>query len=136
MTRIHPPCDARVVLKLLVCGVVLASTSVASLQNYLDSLSSIVSQTQTDHPHSGKYLNPLDRSETISHVPEIFEEPPDDHYAKDHFGAGWAGYKHPLYGGYLDHLYAHPEDDTVTATPATAGDPTGVGILPVGKKTE
>ena len=29
---------------------------------------------------------------------------PDDHYAKDHPGAGWAGYKHPQFGGYLDNL--------------------------------
>lgn len=29
---------------------------------------------------------------------------PDDHYAKNHPGAGWAGYKHPQFGGYLDNL--------------------------------
>lgn len=29
---------------------------------------------------------------------------PDDHYAKNHPGAGWAGYKHPNFGGYLDNL--------------------------------
>ena len=31
-------------------------------------------------------------------------EPPDDHYAKDNPGAGWAGYNDPQYGGYLENL--------------------------------
>ena len=35
---------------------------------------------------------------------ETIAEIPDDHYAKDHPGAGWAGYQHPMYGGYLDNL--------------------------------
>lgn len=35
---------------------------------------------------------------------EIAASTPDDHYAKKHPGAGWAGYKHPRFGGYLDAL--------------------------------
>ena len=29
---------------------------------------------------------------------------PEGHYAKNHPGAGWAGYKDPQFGGYLDNL--------------------------------
>eukprot|EP00593_Proboscia_inermis_P005596 CAMPEP_0171318146 /NCGR_PEP_ID=MMETSP0816-20121228/86103_1 /TAXON_ID=420281 /ORGANISM="Proboscia inermis, Strain CCAP1064/1" /LENGTH=63 /DNA_ID=CAMNT_0011812285 /DNA_START=152 /DNA_END=343 /DNA_ORIENTATION=+ len=35
---------------------------------------------------------------------EVAKRTPDDHYAKEHPGAGWAGFKHPQYGGYLDNL--------------------------------
>ena len=35
---------------------------------------------------------------------DVMARTPDDHYAKYHPGAGWAGYKHPMCGGYLDHL--------------------------------
>ena len=33
---------------------------------------------------------------------------PSEHYAKNNPGAGWAGYKHPMFGGYLDALSSAP----------------------------
>ena len=35
---------------------------------------------------------------------EVAASTPEDHYAKKHPGAGWAGFKHPQFGGYLDNL--------------------------------
>eukprot|EP00537_Pseudo-nitzschia_pungens_P018053 CAMPEP_0172404656 /NCGR_PEP_ID=MMETSP1061-20121228/63943_1 /TAXON_ID=37318 /ORGANISM="Pseudo-nitzschia pungens, Strain cf. pungens" /LENGTH=94 /DNA_ID=CAMNT_0013139549 /DNA_START=291 /DNA_END=575 /DNA_ORIENTATION=- len=76
-------------------------------------------------------------------------ETPEEHYAKDHFGAGWAGYKHPLYGGYLDHLSIARDDDdepTTTTTTTTNTNPTTFAaeempgtnntILQTGKKAD
>jgi len=34
----------------------------------------------------------------------FIDDIPDEHYAKDHPGAGWAGYTHQKYGGYLERL--------------------------------
>ena len=44
---------------------------------------------------------------------QAMAETPDEHYAKEHFGAGWAGYKHSLYGGYLDNLNTVGSNDSV-----------------------
>ena len=61
---------------------------------------------------SGGYLNNLsdenennnqDQSYSNS-LEEVAKNTPDEHYAKRHPGAGWAGYKNPMFGGYLDHL--------------------------------
>ena len=40
----------------------------------------------------------------LDNLQKVAEETPDEHYAKDHPGAGWAGYKNPMFGGYLDNL--------------------------------
>ncbi len=39
-----------------------------------------------------------------NYLEEVAKNTPDEHYAKEHPGAGWAGYKDPMYGGYLDNL--------------------------------
>jgi len=43
-------------------------------------------------------------------------EIPDDHYAKDYLGAGWGGYKHPRYGGYLDNLSSSKESNNISTS--------------------
>jgi hypothetical protein len=37
---------------------------------------------------------------------------PDEHYSKNHPMAGWAGYKHKRWGGYLDNLASLPSSET------------------------
>lgn len=39
------------------------------------------------------------------------KEIPEDHYSKNHPMAGWAGWKHPQWGGYLDNIHKNvPEN--------------------------
>ena len=76
-----------------------STTKTETDRDYLDSLkhnpegvaAATTASTTTDAIESTNWV------ETIA-------EPPDDHYSKDNPGAGWAGYKHPMYGGYLDNL--------------------------------
>ncbi|VEU42934.1 unnamed protein product [Pseudo-nitzschia multistriata] len=73
-------------------------------------------------------------------------EIPDEHYSKAHFGAGWTGYKHPLYGGYLDHLNDNTKNsgdqkaaiDAKPIPPAASSDAAGTNsaILQAGKKAD
>ena len=76
--------------------------------SYLDSLSTPQSKLPTVATKStGDYFDSLQHqsaSDATIDCANIIEETPDDHYAKEHPGAGWAGYKDPMYGGYLDHL--------------------------------
>lgn len=74
-------------------GAVALSTSSDS-KDYLNSLLSPSSQ---DHPVH-------DNTSTSVDLENVMNSTPDDHYAKEYPGAGWAGYKHPLFGGYLDAL--------------------------------
>lgn len=102
----------------ITCFVVSRVTQVSGF-SYIDSLSTPQSKPM---PHTvatkstGGYLDSLQHQSTsnatINHATTI-EETPDDHYAKDHPGAGWAGYKDPMYGGYLDHLSNSDAKDCV-----------------------
>ena len=80
---------------------------------------------------------------------ETIAETPDDHYSKVHPGAGWAGYKHPMYGGYLDNLASSSSTENNssssssnnndgTAAAATQGAPstTSACVLEAGKKAD
>lgn len=78
--------------------------------------------------NTGSYLDTLQQnsqSATITNTnwSDTIAETPDDHYAKDHPGAGWAGYKDPMYGGYLDHLSSN-------------GDSTNNCVIEAGKKPD
>lgn len=76
--------------------------------SYLDSLSTPQSELPVvATKNTGDYFDYLqNQSATDATIDcaNTIEETPDDHYAKDHPGAGWAGYKDHMYGGYLDHL--------------------------------
>lgn len=81
-------------------------TKVSSF-SYIDSLSAPQSTPPpTIAKTAGSYLDTLQQSTTNTGADwsDTIAATPDDHYAKDHPGAGWAGYKDPMYGGYLDHL--------------------------------
>lgn len=54
-----------------------------------------------DKNDSDRNLQPTDSYYSIE---DVMARTPEDHYAKQNPGAGWAGYKNPMYGGYLDHL--------------------------------
>eukprot|EP00546_Thalassionema_frauenfeldii_P017542 CAMPEP_0178896892 /NCGR_PEP_ID=MMETSP0786-20121207/1438_1 /TAXON_ID=186022 /ORGANISM="Thalassionema frauenfeldii, Strain CCMP 1798" /LENGTH=116 /DNA_ID=CAMNT_0020567371 /DNA_START=42 /DNA_END=389 /DNA_ORIENTATION=+ len=74
-------------------GAVALSTS-SDNKSYLNSL---LSPSSLHHPVDHNTLTSLD-------LENVMKSTPDDHYAKHHPGAGWAGYKHPQFGGYLDAL--------------------------------
>ena len=79
----------------------------ATNNNYLDSLS-----TSRVHNQADLSLPSFDSSDDkivkngvqFADLEAVAENTPDDHYAKENPGAGWAGYHHPMFGGYLDHL--------------------------------
>ena len=92
---------------LQICFLLLIGVANVCSFSYIDSLSApqstpplIVGKT------AGSYLDTLQQSTTSTATDwsDTIAETPDDHYAKHHPGAGWAGYKDPMYGGYLDHL--------------------------------
>merc|ERR1719157_34749 len=119
----------RRLLVTIMIAIVLAETATVVLGfSYLDSLSSSSSSssssslsspqklasnlpTTTLTPKINKYLDSLECIDSsiatktaVATTTVAFSEPPDDHYAKDNPGAGWAGYNDPQYGGYLENL--------------------------------
>jgi len=50
----------------------------------------------------------LDSLKTAAPLDFDLSQAPDEHYAKDQPMAGWAGYKHERWGGYLDNLQQSP----------------------------
>ncbi len=52
---------------------------------------------------------------------EVAAATPDDHYAKINPGAGWAGYKHPMFGGYLDALSSSDQGEVEIKTGLLGG---------------
>lgn len=68
--------------------------------NYLDSLNSSA-------PVVGSGCIPNDIDLEQSYVAEI----PPDHYSKRNPGAGWAGHRHPKFGGYLNNLKQNVWED-------------------------
>jgi hypothetical protein len=69
-----------------------------SSTNYLNSLNPPSTDT------SVKEGTEPSMEEVISNLEEVAKLTPDEHYAKHHPGAGWAGYKDSKFGGYLDNL--------------------------------
>ena len=80
--------SSTIALSLLFCS------NASALSSSIDYLSSL-------QPTSSVGFRPPTSHENLENV---VERTPEDHYAKEHPGAGWAGFKHPMYGGYLDHL--------------------------------
>ena len=117
----------RRLLVTIMIAIVLAETATVVLGfSYLDSLSSSSSSssslsspqklasnlpTTTLAPKINSYLDSLECIDSsiatktaVATTTVDFSEPPNDHYAKDNPGAGWAGYNDPQYGGYLENL--------------------------------
>mmetsp|Transcript_41749 Transcript_41749/g.100523 ORF Transcript_41749/g.100523 Transcript_41749/m.100523 type:complete len:219 (-) Transcript_41749:580-1236(-) len=129
------------------CTVVALSSSSSNNNNnnnhYLDSLkptsSASIHNTRGQDYHENEKNQFQDNSmEEDAMMTMIAKNTPDDHYAKHHPGAGWAGYKHPMYGGYLDHLQSSSlsassssssslNNDEETTTPPTTAAPTAEG---------
>ncbi len=84
------------------CFLLVGGVTKGSSFSYMDSLSARQSTRMAET--TGSYLDTLQQSTPSTDWSDTVEETPDDHYSKDHPGAGWAGYKDPMYGGYLDHL--------------------------------
>lgn len=57
------------------------------------------------------HRNAYSNNSHLDNLQKVAEETPDDHYAKNHPGAGWAGYKNPMFGGYLDNLNENSFDE-------------------------
>lgn len=83
-------------------------------------LSSSSSSSSPNNPlflSSTNYLNslpskPIPKEEVSSNnLDGISKDTPNDHYAKNNPGAGWAGYKNPMFGGYLDNLSSSNSDN-------------------------
>ena len=111
------------VLPLVMASLILGSTEVTGFRpgGYLDSLSP---------PGTPRALtSPADSAESMH------ETPPVEHYAHDQPGAGWAGYKHPAYGGYLDHLNQPVAAEEASETPS-ADAVVGTCVLEAGKKAD
>lgn len=94
-------------------GALILPAIVAGFQvNYLNTLSAPKKAPIISSGNTNKYLNSLGsepsptQHSTLPPVDlnQVAIETPLDHYAKENPGAGWAGYKHPLFGGYLDRL--------------------------------
>ena len=85
------------------CIVEAFSSSNNNNNQYLDSLkpTSSASFRNTRQNNRENHLF----QEDYNSMEDVVARTPDDHYAKHHPGAGWAGYRHPMYGGYLDHLH-------------------------------
>lgn len=60
------------------------------------------------------------RQDEFDSMEDVIARTPEDHYAKHHPGAGWAGYKHPMYGGYLDHLSSSSSSSSSGESKATS----------------
>lgn len=79
----------------------------AQSTNYLDSISGPTASAK----NAGKISNTEDvkkSRQSINSLKDVAAATPSEHYAKDNPGAGWAGYKHPMFGGYLDALSSVP----------------------------
>lgn len=117
-------------LSLLLCRLGTASSFSSnnpmflSSTNYLNSLSdqndtpvTIDSISDTSSNNAGNVMESYEISKLMyEDVPDdtlmtTAEITPDDHYAKNHPGAGWAGYKNNFFGGYLDNLSQNNFDE-------------------------
>jgi len=100
---------------------------VSALSNYLDSLSApkraiaapppstnyvdSISERTTSAKNAGKTSDTKDvqkARQPLHDLQDVAAATPSEHYAKNNPGAGWAGYKHPMFGGYLDALSSAP----------------------------
>jgi hypothetical protein len=77
----------------------------SSPMNYLDSLST----NENVIPDDSSTLRPF--QSPISDLKQTATQTPDEHYAKENPGAGWAGYQHPMFGGYLNNLKQNNWED-------------------------
>jgi len=98
-----------------------SSSSKSNTNDYL--LNSLMHQ----HPTLPLPL-PSPQLQAATDLKDVAAETPIEHYAKENPGAGWAGYKHPMFGGYLDNL-KNTEDETTTTTTNTC-------ILEEGKEAD
>lgn len=80
-----------------------------SSPDYLSTLSQCIDELQ----HYSKEMMSMHQVDDLEqrsyrytgpNLEQISDLTPAYHYAKNNPGAGWAGYKHPLYGGYLENL--------------------------------
>mmetsp|Transcript_2906 Transcript_2906/g.4439 ORF Transcript_2906/g.4439 Transcript_2906/m.4439 type:complete len:114 (-) Transcript_2906:90-431(-) len=109
--------------KILILSTMLWFSHSEGFSSYLDSLTQEI-QSPPSSPIN--YLDPLSTIETaipddsstlhaiqspISDLKETAAQTPDEHYAKENPGAGWAGYQHPMFGGYLNNLKQNNWDD-------------------------
>jgi hypothetical protein len=100
--------------------VLMKGTVAFSTPDYLSTLSCCTTDELKSHSEKMLRMHQVDHSEQqryssgaltprlyecgVPNLDQIRSITPDDHYAKHYTGAGWAGYNHPLYGGYLNNL--------------------------------
>lgn len=81
-----------------------ASVDAFSAGNYLDSLSGGSSPASTAVATFSSTSKTGEGVEPSESLPSPHADIPDEHYSKDHPMAGWSGYAHSQWGGYLDNL--------------------------------
>jgi len=93
-------CIALALLHLLALVPIQMISALSVPKNYLDSLSppSVIS---TLHDTANGNDSAQHRDAFGDDVVNVI---PDEHHAKEHTMAGWAGYKDPKWGGYLENL--------------------------------
>lgn len=100
---------AMVLLVLSIHGSSAFSTSdyLFTLSRHLGELNKHSEEISPGHKqrwHSDHALISSSCDHPVPNLDQIRALTPNDHYAKHNPGAGWAGYTHPLYGGYLNNL--------------------------------
>lgn len=108
-----------VVALFLTHGSVLGFVEALSSTNYLDSLSGGPPASPGTRPPSNIHQNPSAAMSppVVDDLEDVASITPDDHYARYHPGAGWAGYNHPQFGGYLDAMSSPTPHDGEAAPP-------------------
>ena len=91
----------------------LAESNVAPARNfnYLDSLCRDSTQTDNFQPKETQMSPPSNNVD----LEKVAAETPSSHYAKRNPGAGWAGYQHKKFGGYLNNLRENHLEEGKTA---------------------
>lgn len=71
----------------------------------------MVETETTSYSYEEQNLLPHTQTSNDACLATVVENTPNEHYAKNNPGAGWAGYKHRQYGGYLDNLAQNNFED-------------------------
>ena len=85
------------------CNTRFVVEALASSKCYLDSLNGGLPPPPSATTPPSKFA-----ADVVDDLEQVATITPDDHYAKIHPGAGWAGYKHSQFGGYLNAMSSSP----------------------------
>lgn len=104
-----------IIMKLLSVSLhlfLLTGNNVVALSNYLDSIRTTTPSSKSNNNNNNGIIT----------LDDVAAMTPEDHYAKNHPGAGWAGYKHPQYGGYLNQLSSNHHEPESSPLNSNCGE--------------